>query len=164
MTYNQRHTEDNSSEFSAIGFRVGQEEYGLRLTDVREVVTTPHITRVPKAPDYIKGVINLNGNVVPVIDIARRFGTGETNIGAGSRIVVVETEEESVGFLVDGVSKVARFRAIDMQEPPPLVAGIAAEFLEGVVRLPDRFLIFLNLERTLSDDAAARAGDADAMH
>lgn len=164
MTSNPSSKEQNDAEFSAIGFRVGQEEYGLRLTDVREIVTTPHITRVPKAPAYIKGVINLHGNVVPVIDIACRFDTGETNLAAKSRIIVVENEDESVGFLVEGVSKVARFKAADMQPPPPLVAGIAAEFLEGVVRMPDRFLIFLNLERTLSYDHSKRASDADTMH
>jgi purine-binding chemotaxis protein CheW len=153
-----------AAEFSAIGFRVGEEEYGLRLTAVQEIVTTPHITRVPKAPDYIKGVINLHGNVVPVIDIARRFDTGETRIAADSRIVVVEEEDEAVGILAESVSKVARFHPGDMQPPPPLVAGIAAEFLEGVVRLPNRFLIFLNLERTLADDSAVRESDAGTVH
>jgi purine-binding chemotaxis protein CheW len=153
-----------AAEFSAIGFRVGEEEYGLRLTAVQEIVTTPHITRVPKAPDYIKGVINLHGNVVPVIDIARRFDTGETRIAADSRIVVVEEEDEAVGILAESVSKLTRFHHGDMQPPPPLVAGIAAEFLEGVVRLPNRFLIFLNLERTLADDSAVRESDAGTVH
>ncbi len=164
MTSRQSASDRDTAEFSAIGFRVGKEEYGLRLTDVREIVTTPHITRVPKAPAYIKGVINLHGNVVPVIDIACRFDIGETNLAANSRIIVVENEDEPVGFLAEGVSKVARFRAADMQPPPPLVAGIAAEFLEGVVRMPGRFLIFLNLERTLSDDHTKRASDADTIH
>lgn len=151
-----------AAEFSAIGFQVGQEEYGLRLTAVQEIVTTPRITRVPRAPEYIKGVINLHGNVVPVIDIARRFDTGQTNVAADSRVVIVENDEEAVGILAESVSKVARFRSGDMQPPPPLVAGIAAEFLEGVVRMPNRFLIFLNLERTLGDDSIPRESDAGA--
>ncbi len=142
-------TED---EFHAIGFRVADEEYGLPLTSIQEIITMPRITRVPKASPYVKGVINLHGNVIPVIDIARRFEIGETRVGADSRVVVVEVENEVVGLLAKSVSKVTRFNHSDIQPPPPLVAGIAAEYLDGVVRLPDRFLIFLDLVKTLAED------------
>ncbi len=149
---NEESRTGDDREFPAIGFKVGAEEYGLRLAAVQEIITLPHITRVPKAPDYIKGVINLHGNVIPVIDIARRFGIGETGLGANARIVVVESEDETVGLIAEGVSKVARFANSDMQPPPPLVAGVAAEYLEWVVRTANRFLVFLNLEKNLNED------------
>ncbi len=161
MTLNETAKDHNEKEFPAIGFRVGEEEYGLRLTAIQEIVTTPRITRVPKAPAYIKGVINHHGNVIPVIDIAARFGVGETTVTAASRVVVIETENEAVGFLADAVSKVTRFSSADIQPPPPLVSGIAAEFLEGIVRTSGRFLIFLELERTLSEDTIKREDNAN---
>jgi purine-binding chemotaxis protein CheW len=142
-----------SAEFSAIGFRVGQEEYGLRLIGIRQILPQPPITRVPRAPAYIKGVINLQGNVVPVFDLARRFELGETQPSRTARIVVVEHNDETVGFWAESVSKVLHLKEGDLQPPPLLVAGIAAEFIEGIVRVAHRFLIFLDLARTLADTA-----------
>lgn len=150
-----------SKEIRAIGFRVGNEEYGLALESVQEVITVPRITRVPNAPSYIQGVINLHGNVIPVVDVARRFNIGQTAISANSRIVVVDTEDEVIGLLAEEVSKVTRLNSSDIQPPPPLVAGIEAEYLEGVVHLQDRFLIFLDLKNTLAtDDSRPGTGDS----
>ena len=151
-------------EFHAIGFSVGEEEYALPLNSLREIITTPRITRVPHAPHYIRGVINLHGNVVPVIDIARRFGIGETEIGEGSRIVVVSVENETLGLLAAGVGKVERFQEPEMQPPPQLVAGISSHYLRGVVRTRGRFLIFLNLERTLAEDDGQEVGTDHVDH
>jgi purine-binding chemotaxis protein CheW len=147
---------DEGTLFAGIGFTVGDEQYGLALDDVQEIITAPRITRVPKSPTYIKGVINLHGNVIPVLDIAARFGTGTTTLSAGSKIVVVEGEDEVVGLLAEAVGKVTRFREEEVQPPPPLVAGISAEYLDGVVRVDGQFLIFLNLAKTLdeNDDGA----------
>jgi purine-binding chemotaxis protein CheW len=143
-------------EFQAIGFRVGTEEYGLALDDVQEIITTPHITRVPKAPPHIKGVINLHGNVIPVFDLARRFEIGETDFSESSRVVVVEYNGEAIGLAAEGVSNVTKLARNSVRPPPPLVSGIAAEYLNGVAKLPNRFLIFLNLPRVLSNDAVVK--------
>jgi len=148
----EKKSANSIQELNTIGFRIGSEEYGLALSTVQEIITTPRITRVPKAPTYIKGVINLHGNVIPVIDIARRFKIGETKIGPGSRVVVIDMADEAIGLLAESVSKVASFSASQIQPPPPLVAGIAAEYLQGVVRLRNRFLIFLDLQKTLGED------------
>ncbi len=152
--------EEVVEKFAAIGLAVGNEEYGLPLVSVREITTVPHITRVPKAPSYIMGVINLRGNIVPVIDIASRFEIGTTTLTSKSRLAVVEEKGEVAGLLAQEVSKVTRISRSDLQPPPPLVAGIAAEYLDGVVRLPDRFLIFLNLTKTLAEDAIEQRSHA----
>ncbi|MCK5690537.1 purine-binding chemotaxis protein CheW [Myxococcota bacterium] len=153
-------SELSEEEFSAIGFWVGDEEYGLSLFSVQEIITRPRITRVPKSPDYIAGVINLHGNIIPVIDLAKRFKIGETVLEIASRVVVVESNGEVLGLLVEKVSKVARFKRSELQPPPPLVGGISSEYLEGVVRVPGRFLVFLNLDRTLADDSSAAQKDS----
>ncbi len=155
---NPQSSQASNTEFHAIGFQVGAEEYGLELRSVQEIIATPRITRVPKAPPYIRGVINLHGNVVPVLDVARRFGLGDTAMSSGSKVVVVETEGESIGLLAESVSKVTRFHRDQIQPPPPLVAGIAADFLDGIIRSANRFVIFLNLDKTLEDDHAGTHG------
>jgi purine-binding chemotaxis protein CheW len=154
MTDEQNLESADGEDLHTIGFRIVGEEYGLPLTAVQELITLPRITRVPHAPGYVRGVINLHGNIIPVLDVAARFGVGETALGASARVVVVESEGETVGLLAESVSKVTKLSHADIKPPPPLVAGIAAEYLDGVARLADRFLIFLNLARTLSDDAA----------
>lgn len=144
-----------------IGLRVGSEEYALRISAVQEVITAPRITRVPKSARHIKGVVNLRGNVIPVLDVAARLGIGETRMGEGSRIVAVESKGELVGLAAESVSKVTRVAESDVKPPPPLVGGIEARYLDGVARLGDRFLVFLSLERVLAegscgDGAASR--------
>lgn len=156
------HNNRDDEQLHAIGLRVGSEEYGLELKVIRQMIRTPRITRVPKAPPFVKGVINLHGNVIPVLDVALRFGIGETSIGPRSKVVVVESADETVGLLAESVSSVIRLSRSAMQPPPPLVAGIGAQYLEGVVRLADRFLVFLNLERTLADDVAPAHDTGDA--
>ena len=121
----------------------------------------PKVTRVPKAPAHFRGVINLHGNVVPVLDIARRFGIGETRLDDDARVVVVESGDQVVGILAESVSKVTRFARTDVQPPPPLASGVSAEFIDGIVRAAGRFLVFLNLERVLDDGAIDEADHAD---
>jgi len=152
MTESAQPAQAQDDDLHTIGFKVGAEEYGLSLSAIQETITLRRITRVPGAPSYIKGVINFHGNVIPVIDVARRLGIGETATGHDSRIVVIETETEVVGLLAEGVSSVTRLSPSSVMPPPAIAAGIAAEYLEGVVRLPGRFLIFLNLSRVLADD------------
>lgn len=148
MTQASQHSTDQGI-FHAISFRVGAEEYGLSLDEVQEIITLPRITRVPRAPDYVCGVINLHGNVVPVLDMARRFGIGSTRVGDAARIVVVDGDDEVVGLLAESVGRVVKLHEDAIQPPPGLLAGIAAEYLRGVVRTDDRFLIFLNLAASL---------------
>lgn len=148
----RRQTLAERAELPAISFRIGREEFGLRLAAIREIIKLPRITRVPKAAPYVKGVINLHGDVIPVIDIGRRLGIGETAQTETARILVVESGNETVGLLAEEVSKITRIAAADIQPPPPLVGGVAADFLEGVVHLPKRFLVFLNLTRILAED------------
>jgi purine-binding chemotaxis protein CheW len=161
MARKKKANEAQAPEIQAIGLRIGTEEYGLPIAQVQEVINTPRITRVPKAPDYLKGVINLRGNVIPVVDVARRLNIGETTVSDGSRIVAVDVGDEVVALTAEQVSKVTRLPVSAIKPPPPLVSGISAEYISGVARLPDRFLIFLDLERVLAEDDAEPEGRAD---
>lgn len=143
--------------FQTIGMTIGGEQYALPIDRVQEIVPRARITRVPKAPTHIMGVMNLRGNIVPVIDIAKRFEIGETTVGDEGRIVVVAVNGEVVGLAAERVSQVIKLQRSLIEPTPPLVSRIAAEYLEGVACLADRMLIFLNLPKVLADPVAATA-------
>ncbi|MFW6005742.1 MAG: chemotaxis protein CheW, partial [Desulfonatronovibrionaceae bacterium] len=108
------------------------------------------ITRVPKAPDFVEGVINLRGKVIPIIDLRKRFGLDSKSHDKNTRIVVIEINKMIVGFVVDSVSEVLRIPADTVEPPPPVVAGLDSEYISGVGKLEDRLLILLDLDRLLS--------------
>lgn len=137
-----------------VTFNVGEEEFGVGILAVREINRMMEITRVPHAPDFVEGVVNLRGQVIPVVDLRKRFNLEAAEHDKSSRIVVVELNEKVVGFLVDSVSEVLRVDYSMVEPPPAIIAGIEREYLEGVVKLEDRLLILLNLRRLLNHSEA----------
>jgi purine-binding chemotaxis protein CheW len=133
-----------------VTFHVDEEEFGVGILDVREINRMMEITRVPHAPPFVEGVVNLRGQVIPVVDLRKRFRLGEVERDKNTRIVVVELGETVVGFLVDSVSEVLRVPMSIVEPPPPIVGSIDSEYIEGVVKLEDRLLILLDLRRLLS--------------
>ena len=145
-----------------VTFHVGDEEFGVEILDVREINRMMEITRVPHAPDFVEGVINLRGQVIPVVDLRKRFGLGTIERDKNARIVVVELGDKVVGFLVDSVSEVLRVPRSVVEPPPPIVGGIDSEYIEAVVKLDDRLLILLDLQRLLTKTEAQELEGFDA--
>lgn len=133
-----------------VSFKIGEEEFGVDILKVQEINRMLEVTRVPNAPEYVDGVINLRGKVIPIIDLRRRFGMERKEKDKNTRIVVVELSGKIVGFVVDGVSEVLRIPKSVTEAPPAIVAGIEAEYITAVGKLEDRLLILLDLERVLS--------------
>ncbi|ADL07883.1 chemotaxis protein CheW [Thermosediminibacter oceani] len=130
-------------------FRLGQEEYGVDILQVNTIERMMPITRVPKAPHYVEGVINLRGEIVPVIDLRKRFDLPPLEITGDTRIIIVMVDDLTVGMIVDSATEVIQLPQ-EAIEPSTSVAGnINSEFLEGVGKLNDRLLIILNLEKIL---------------
>lgn len=132
-----------------VTFRIGEEEFGVDILAVQEIIRMMQITMVPRAPEFIEGVINLRGKVIPVINMRTRFNKPTLNQDSNTRIVVMELENKIVGFLVDGVSEVLRIPESTVEDPPPVVAGIGAEYIRGIGKLDNRLLILLNLDSLL---------------
>ncbi|WP_045214195.1 chemotaxis protein CheW [Desulfonatronovibrio magnus] len=133
-----------------VTFSIGGEEFGVEILTVQEIIRMLEITRVPKAPDFVEGVINLRGKVIPIIDLRKRFGLESRVHDKNTRIVVIEINKMIVGFVVDSVSEVLRIPADTVEPPPPVVAGLDSEYISGVGKLEDRLLILLDLDRLLS--------------
>ncbi|WP_022662768.1 chemotaxis protein CheW [Paucidesulfovibrio longus] len=144
-----------------VTFRIGEEEFGVDILAVQEIIRTMAITKVPKAPDFVEGVINLRGKVIPIVDLRRRFGMAARDSDKHSRIIVIETGMVIVGFMVDSVSEVLRIPAGTIEAPPAVVSGLESDYIDGVGKLDDRLLIMLDLDRLLSGqekDALTKVG------
>ena len=145
-----------------VSFHVGGEEFGLDILRVQEIIRIQQLTRVPNSPDFMDGVINLRGKVIPVISLRKIFGLGDLAHDKQTRIVVVEVNGSVLGFIVDSVSEVLRIPA-DTVEPPPRLGHVQREYVSGVGKLDNRLLILLDLERLMSDSEQACA-EATATH
>lgn len=140
----------HADEELLVVFRLAGEDYGVDVARVHEINQAPQITRVPGAPPFVEGVINLRGRVIPVVDLRRRFGlpTGERT--RDTRIVVAEVAGQTIGMLVDSVTEVLRIAQAQVEPPSPLVATIESDYLRGIAKLPDRLVILLDVDRILT--------------
>jgi len=139
-----------SDERQLVVFQLGAELYGCEISRVHEIIRLQSVTKVPRAPAFVEGVINLRGKVIPVVDLRRRFGLPTADHTRASRIVVVEIGDQVVGIVVDGVSEVLRVNSAIVEPPSPVVAGIDSEYLHGIAKLSDRLVILLDLDRILA--------------
>jgi len=135
-----------------VSFNIGDEEFGVDILKVQEINRMVEVTRVPNAPEYVDGVINLRGKVIPIIDLRRRFGMPRKEKDKNSRIIVVELAGKVLGFVVDAVSEVLRIPGSVTEPPPSIIAGIKAEYITAIGKLENRLLILLDLERVLTVD------------
>ncbi|MEK0316019.1 chemotaxis protein CheW [Cohnella sp. 56] len=140
-----------AEDFKVIVFTLAHEEYGIEVDKVRTIERMTPVTRVPKTPAFVKGVINLRGVVVPVIDLRSRFSLPETEPTENTRIVIVATGELEVGFIVDSANDVIDLNDDMIENPPEVVGGIKAKYLRGVAKFGEsRLLILLNLSEVLN--------------
>lgn len=136
----------------AIVFRLKNEEYGVEIEQVKSIERLENITRVPKTPPFVKGVINLRGVVTPIIDLSTRFNLQETEYTDETRVIIVNVGEIEVGLIVDAANDVIDIPMNNIEPPPEVVGGIKAEYLRGVAKIDKRLLILLNLNKVLSMD------------
>lgn len=138
-------------EMKVIVFKLGTEEYGIEVDKVQTIERMMPITRVPKTFSFVKGVINLRGVVIPVIDLRGRFGLPEAEYSDQTRIIIVVANEMEVGFIVDSANDVIDLETDSIDSPPDVVGGVKAKYLHGVARIStERLLVMLNLSEVLN--------------
>lgn len=135
-----------------VSFNLGEETYGIEITKIREIILMGQITQVPETPHYIKGLINLRSTVIPVIDLRTRFGLPEGELTDESRIMVLNVSSRTIGIVVDAVSEVLRVSSDQISEAPPTVASLGNEYMTGLVRLDERLLILLDVEKLFEEE------------
>lgn len=153
-------TADGSGSMQLVSFGLADEEYGIEITKIREIILMGEITQVPQTPHYVKGLINLRSTVIPVIDLRTRFGLPEGEITNESRIMVLNVARKTIGIIVDTVNEVLRVANKQIAPPPPTVAGLGREYLNGLVKLDERLLILLDIDNIFTEEDTAVANAA----
>lgn len=148
--------ETSDSLVQLVGFCLGQEEFGIDIRKVQEINRMVEITSVPRTPEFVMGVINLRGKVIPVINLRSRFGLPPKDRDKNTRIIVVEVQNRVMGILVDSVSEVLRIPASTIVPPPDIVAGVDTDYIRGVGKLKDRLLILLDMDKIISQEEVDR--------
>ncbi len=146
--------EDKSKdEVQLVVFKIGDEEFGVEISQVREIVKLIDITRMPKAPQFIEGVVNLRGQIITVIDLAKRLDLPSAGRTDATRIMVVEVSNNTVGMIVDSVSEVLRLSVDDIEDTPSLIeTEVHERYLRGVGKNSGRLLILLDLNEVLNSE------------
>ena len=148
----------NDEQVQLVSFMLAEEEYGVEVLKVREIIRMPTITKMPNTPPYIEGIINLRGKVIPIISMRKRFGLTENEKNSETRIIIMDVAGTLNGFIVDAVSEVIRIHSSDIQPPPSMVTsgGIGQEIITGVFNHAERLLITMDIDRMFSNDERER--------
>ncbi len=142
--------ETMASERQLVVFDLAEEAYGVDISSVREIIRMQDITQVPRTPEFVEGVINLRGKVIPVVDLRKRFGFNVEEATKDTRIVVVDIGGQDIGVVVDAVNEVLRVAAEAVEPPSSVITTADSEYLLGIVKLAARLIILLDLEQALS--------------
>lgn len=137
-------------ELQVVIFGLGSEEYGVDISSLREIIRMVEITRIPKLPGFIEGVINLRGQTTTVIDLRKRFDM-DPALTDSSRIIIVDLKGESIGMIVDSVSEVKSISLDDIDSVPSIKDTRTQEYLKGIIKLGERIIILLDHEKILSE-------------
>ena len=136
-----------------VTFDLMGEEFGVPILDVREIILMSEVTPVPNAPEFVEGVINLRGQIIPIVDLRKRFNLEQKGEGTKNRIVVVEVGQNVLGLIVDGDSEVLRIPADFVKPAPALIAGgIGAEYIKGIAYYEERMIILVDLQKVFSSE------------
>lgn len=135
-----------------VSFKIDEAEFGVDILAVQEINRMMQITHVPNSPDFVEGVINLRGKVIPVIDLRMKLGMEKREHDGSTRIIVVELSNRTTGFIVDMVKEVLRIPESITEPPPDIISGIESKYITKIGKLEDRLLILLDLEKILSTE------------
>lgn len=156
MSDNRPDGSDNSSSTDEVlqwvTFKLDSETYGINVMQVQEVLRYSEIAPVPGAPLYVLGIINLRGNVVTVIDTRSRFGLESSEVSENTRVVIIESERQVIGILVDSVAEVVYLKNSEIEVAPNVGNDESAKFIQGVSNRDGELLILVDLDKLLSDD------------
>lgn len=130
-------------------FKLKDEEYGVDVKQVKSIERMEHITRVPNTPPFVKGVINLRGIVIPIIDLRKRFELDLKDYNDQTRIIIVNVDEMEIGLIVDAANDVIDIPLSSIEPPPKVVGGIESEYLSGVAKVANHLIVLLNLNKVL---------------
>jgi purine-binding chemotaxis protein CheW len=149
-------SEENSSQEKFLTFTLGSEFFALNIYSVREILDMTEITRIPQAPHFMRGVVNVRGNAVPVIDLRLKFGLGAIETTLNTRIIIVEIQRDEevsvIGAIADSVKEVLEIESHQIDAPPKMGAKIKVDFIRGIGKRNDKFILLLDIAKVFSEE------------
>lgn len=140
------------NEAKVLIFKVNKEYYAADIMEIERILGYEEPTNLPDAPSFVKGVINYEGKILPVVSLSRKFNLKEEEIQNEAKIIVVKEEENKLGIIVDVVSEVKDITADNIEEPPEIVSGISRRYIKGLIKIENQIIIFLNLSTILTEE------------
>ena len=138
------------SQFQLVTFQLGEELYGANIMDVKEIVRLQNVRVIPNAPYYVEGIINLRGEIIPIIDLHKRFriqALPRDAVDFEGGFIILNIDNSKIGIIIDKVARVVTVKAEDVKDPPQMLSGIGSEYIEGVIREETGYLIMLNIRK-----------------
>ncbi|NLY77548.1 MAG: purine-binding chemotaxis protein CheW [Tissierellia bacterium] len=140
------------AEMQYVVFNINKEEFGIDIMKVKEIITYKEPTHIPNCPDFVEGVLNYRGKVIPVINLKKRFQMGDTDLTKETRIIVISLNDREIGFIVDEASQTIRLDEDQIDPAPDVISKVDRRFISGVGKINEsRLLIILNLHNVLTD-------------
>lgn len=142
------------SQFQLVTFHLGEELYGVNIMDVKEIVKIQNVRFIPNAPYYVEGIINLRGEIIPIIALHKRFNIKQVQQNLDDDIeggfIILNIDNSKIGIIIDKVARVVTVKKEDVKEPPQMLSGIGTEYIEGVIREDNGYLIMLNIRKVFN--------------
>lgn len=135
-----------------VTFRLGSGEYAIDIMQAKEIIKMEKITLIPNAPYFVEGVINLRGNIIPIIDLKKRFNLEESEGDKNTGIIIAKIEDVDMGIMIDSISKVVSMPNSDIQPPPSMLQGIGQRYIKGVGKMEDKLLVVLDLDKLFTNE------------
>ncbi len=149
----QQHLNNASEDvIQLVGFKINNEEFGAELLKVREINKMEHVTKTPNAPDFVEGIVNLRGEVIPIINLRTRLGFPKKDEDKATRIIVVDLNNKPAGFIVDEVMEVLRMPENRIDPPSEFIYGVNSKFIKGIGKLEKRLIILIDLGKVLFEN------------
>ena len=144
-----------NSVIQLVGFRLDNEDYAIAITKIQEIILMKPVTRIPQVPEFIEGLINLRGSVIPIVNLRKRFALPPRELDDETRIIVVNVHDKTVGCIVDAVTQVMRINRDQVQPPPLGVLAVNQQYLAGLAKLDDRLMIILDIDKLFEAEELA---------
>jgi len=144
-------TQEVINSIQIVCFKIGNEEYGIDILQVQEILKIPKVTKLPKSSNHVLAVIVLRGRVIPIIDLGKKFGI-VSNLSKASRAIVVNIEGKQIGLAIDSVSHVVKVDSTEIEPPPPVVKGISGKYIVGIAKLKTGFVVILDINQIFSSE------------
>ncbi len=154
---------ERDGQFQLVTFQIGDELYGIDIMDVKEISSLQDVRPIPNAPAYVEGIINLRGDIIPIINLHRRFhikkSAAEEDDELLSGFIIIDLDGMKLGIIIDKVARVVSVEGEEVQPPPQMITGIGAEYIRGVVRQENGYLIILDIRKMFNAKELQKIGE-----